>query len=85
MTTADGAAFTGTISRPVGHAPGVPLPAQLLKTKFEHCASRVMPLAQAERVNAMVQDFDHLASISQLMSALAVPKTAARRKLAPVR
>ena len=71
ITSVDGDTFTHAINRPVGHEPGVPLPAELLKTKFELCAAVVLRRDQASRVYSMVMDFDKLGSINELTAALA--------------
>ena len=71
ITSVDGDTFTRTINRPVGHEPGVPLAAELLKTKFELCAAAVLRREQVSRVYSMVMDFDKLGSINELTAALA--------------
>lgn len=66
ITTVNGNTFTGSINRPVGHEPGVPPPAGLLKEKFERCAGRVLTADQTSRVYEMVQQFDQLRTINDL-------------------
>ncbi len=72
ISTIDGHAYVVSINRPVGHDPGVPVPAALLKEKFTRCAREVLNTDQAARVYAMTQDFEQLRNINELTAQLAV-------------
>ncbi len=72
ISTVDGHVYVGNINRPVGHDPGVPVPAALLKEKFTRSAREVLNTDQAARVYAMTQDFDQLRNINELTAQLAV-------------
>ncbi|MBI4191724.1 MAG: MmgE/PrpD family protein [Betaproteobacteria bacterium] len=71
ITTVDGESYTTGLNRPVGHEPGIPLSPDLLKQKFEQCATRVLSADQAVRVYALVSNIENLASINELTAALA--------------
>lgn len=63
ITLDDGRMCEGTIGRPVGHTPGVPIPAHLLKAKFEACVSRALTHRQAEALYDAVQDFENVGDV----------------------
>jgi 2-methylcitrate dehydratase PrpD len=63
ITLKDGRRFTGTIGRPVGHEPGVPIPSELHRKKFEACVSRRLSPAQRDNLYHGVQDFETVADV----------------------
>ncbi len=72
ISTVDGHTCMSSINRPVGHDPGVPVPAALLKEKFMRCASEVLDADRASRVYAMTQDLEQLRNINELTAQLIV-------------
>ena len=83
ITTVDGESYTAGLNRPVGHEPGIPLSPDLLKQKFEQCATRVLSADQAARVYALVSNIENLASINELTKALAVQSEPRRVGIEP--
>lgn len=80
ITLKDGRRFEGTIDRPVGHHPGVPIPAELLKAKFESCIARALSPEQMAALYSSVQDFENVADARAFTVAFeAAPSRAAMR------
>jgi 2-methylcitrate dehydratase PrpD len=59
----DGRRISGTIRRPVGHEPGVPLPPDLHKAKFEACVARRLTPQQTAELYMRVQSFEDVADV----------------------
>jgi 2-methylcitrate dehydratase PrpD len=64
ITLKDGRRLTGTIGRPVGHEPGVPIPSELHRKKFEACVSRRLSDAQSADLYNGVQDFENVTDVA---------------------
>jgi 2-methylcitrate dehydratase PrpD len=58
VTLADGRRLEGTIRRPVGHEPGVPLASALHKTKYEACVEGRLTPAQMDDLYRAIQSFE---------------------------
>jgi 2-methylcitrate dehydratase PrpD len=59
----DGRRISGTIRRPVGHEPGVPLPSDLHKAKYEACVARRLTPQQTAELYMRVQAFEGVSDI----------------------
>lgn len=70
ITLTDGRVCEGSIGRPVGHAPGVPLSAPLLQSKFEACVVPVLGRAKAAALCSAVQEFENVADVATFTVAL---------------
>jgi 2-methylcitrate dehydratase PrpD len=71
VTLRSGVAHRGSIGRPVGHEPGVPLDSGLHKAKFEACTRGSLTRQQADALYAAVQSLESLDDIRTLTAALA--------------
>ena len=60
VITRDGASFSGKVDQPFGRTSDNPLPAELLKQKFENCSARALDPDAIARIHAAVQDFEAL-------------------------
>ncbi|OGA47946.1 MAG: hypothetical protein A3G24_08300 [Betaproteobacteria bacterium RIFCSPLOWO2_12_FULL_62_13] len=59
----DGRQLAGKIRRPIGHEPGVPLPSDLVKAKFQVCVSRRLSPKQMADLYDSVQEFERVADV----------------------
>ena len=71
VTLTGGRVHETSITRPVGHEPGVPLAADALDRKFAACARTVLTAEAAETVRAMVRRLESLDSLQALSALLA--------------
>jgi 2-methylcitrate dehydratase PrpD len=63
VTLTDGRRVEGTIRRPIGHAPGVPLAPALHKAKFEACVAGRLTPAQMKDLYHAVQSFERVGNV----------------------
>ncbi len=69
---ASGGVLSESIAIPLGHGPRSPLPDKMLQAKFEDCAARTLPPAQAARLFALLQSLEQVADIRIVTSQTAV-------------
>jgi 2-methylcitrate dehydratase PrpD len=79
ITLKDGRSYEGSIERPIGHASGVPIPAHLLRAKFEACVSQKLTHKQSSALYAAVQDVENVRDVRELTNIfeIAQPSTIA--------
>ena len=70
LTLKDGRRLEGTIRRPVGHEPGVPLSPELHRSKFDACVSRRLTSDQAQRVYDSIQCFEDVADVRKFTDSI---------------
>ena len=63
VTLKDGRRVEGTIRRPVGHDPGVPLAPELHKAKFEACVEGRLTRGQIENLYGAVLSFENVGDV----------------------
>lgn len=82
VRTTDGALLSGKVDQPFGRTSDNPLPAELLKEKFEHCSARALPRDAIARLYGAVQNFENLKDVREVTTLAAggsaQPRRAAR-------
>jgi hypothetical protein len=72
--------LSAKVDQPFGRTTENPLPASLLKEKFDDCAARALPRDRIASVYSTIQSFETLKDVRELTAAIAVPaKESARR------
>lgn len=66
VTTKDGRTLAAKVDKPLGRTAQNPLPAELLKEKFENCAMRVLGRDATDQLHAAIQDFDRLKDVREV-------------------
>jgi 2-methylcitrate dehydratase PrpD len=66
VRTADGAAFGMKVDQPLGRTSENPLPADLLREKFESCAARALEHEAIARLYSAVEEFDTLKDVREV-------------------
>jgi len=66
-----GKAFSAKVDQPLGRTSENPLPAGLLKEKFENCAARVMPRERVAALYAAIQGFENLRDVREVTTIIA--------------
>lgn len=75
-----GKVLSAKADQPFGRTTENPLPASLLKEKFDDCAARTLPRDRIASVYSTIQSFETLKDVRELTAAVAVPaKESARR------
>lgn len=67
----DGRVLSGRTDQPLGRTSDNPLPAPLLREKFENCAGRTLPAGRIAPLCAAIQDFERLADVRTLTAIIA--------------
>jgi 2-methylcitrate dehydratase PrpD len=67
----DGRQVTAKVDRPLGRGPEKPLPRSRLEAKFRDCAERALEPAAARRALQMIDRFDELTDVADLVKVLA--------------
>ncbi len=70
---ADGTVLRESVSAPLGRGPETPLPVEMLRMKFEDCATRILPVQAASRVFESLQALDALPSARRLTAMMVPP------------
>jgi 2-methylcitrate dehydratase PrpD len=71
VQTQDGRRLSAKVDRPLGRGPEHPLPRPRLEAKFLDCAGRALDFAAATRALQMIEAFDALESVGDLVTVLA--------------
>jgi 2-methylcitrate dehydratase PrpD len=71
IQTRDGRRLTAKVDRPLGRGPEKPLPRSRLEAKFLDCTRRALEPAAAQRALQMIDRFDALADVADLVEVLA--------------
>jgi 2-methylcitrate dehydratase PrpD len=61
-----GKVLSAKVDRPFGRTSDNPLPASLLKEKFENCAARALPAERVGQLYSAIQGFENLNDVRQL-------------------
>jgi len=79
ITLAGGQSYSASVECAAGRSSRAPLPPELLKTKFENCAGRVLSPEQVARIHVLIQNLEQVQSIRQLTDRMMVTDAAPRR------
>ena len=79
ITLTGGESVSGKIDQPHGRTSANPLPAEMLKAKFDNCAARALPPDAVARAYETIQRFERLANVRELTGALLVPEAQRKR------
>ncbi len=79
ITLRGGKVLGAKADQPLGRTSDNPLPAALLKEKFDDCAGRALAPAAVSRLYAAIQGFEKLKDINALTALIAAPAKARRR------
>jgi 2-methylcitrate dehydratase PrpD len=71
VTLRGGRVLDGKVDQPLGRTSENPLPAGLLKEKFENCAARALSRDRVASVYSAIQGFEHLRDVRELTAVLA--------------
>jgi 2-methylcitrate dehydratase PrpD len=71
ITLKGGKVLAGKIDRPLGRTSENPLPASLLKEKFDNCAARVLPAERVGPLYSAIQGFENLKDARELTAIIA--------------
>lgn len=71
ITLRDGKVISAKVDQPLGRTSDNPLPATLLKEKFENCAGRALAPAGVSRLYAAIQGFENLKDVREVMAIVA--------------
>ncbi len=71
ITLKSGKVLSGKTDRPLGRTSENPLPASLLKEKFDHCAARVLPAERVGPLYSAIQGFENLKDVRELTAIIA--------------
>jgi 2-methylcitrate dehydratase PrpD len=80
VTLTDGRVLTAKTDQALGRSVDKPLPADMLKTKFDNCAARALSSDNVARLYAAIQEFEHakdVREISALAAGMGGPKRVA--------
>ena len=66
-----GRALSAKVDQPFGRTSDNPLPAGLLKEKFENCAARVLPRERVAALYAAIQGFENLKDVREVTAIIA--------------
>jgi 2-methylcitrate dehydratase PrpD len=66
-----GKVLSAKVDQPLGRTSDNPLPAGLLKEKFEDCAARALPRERVASVYSVIQDFEKLKDVRELTAIIA--------------
>ncbi len=73
VTTNDGRSFAKHVEQALGRGTRDPLPADLLRAKFESCAGRILPVAQVAQLFEATMAFDDLVDFAGFAALLRAP------------
>ena len=73
-----GKVLSGKVSQPFGRTSDNPLPAALLKEKFEDCAARILPRERVAPLYSAIQGFDNLRDVREVTAIIAGDSARAR-------
>jgi 2-methylcitrate dehydratase PrpD len=73
-----GKALTGRVDQPFGRTSANPLPATLLKEKFDNCAKRALPAERAGSLYSAIQGFENLREAREMTAIIAGEGSRAR-------
>ena len=68
---AGGKVLSGKVDQPFGRTSANPLPAALLKEKFDNCARRLLPAERAGALYSAIQGFDNLKAAREVTAIIA--------------
>lgn len=68
----DGRAFASRVDKPLGRTAANPIPPQLLRAKFEDCASLVLPVPQVVKVAQALDNFEAVKSMREFTRLLEI-------------
>lgn len=71
VTLRGGKALSAKVDQPFGRTSENPLPAGLLKEKFEDCAARALPRERVGALHSAIQGFENLRDVRELTAILA--------------
>ena len=71
ITLRGGKVLSAKVDQPLGRTSDNPLPAGLLKQKFEDCAARALPRERIASVYSVIQDFEKLKDVRELTAIIA--------------
>jgi 2-methylcitrate dehydratase PrpD len=66
-----GTSLTAKVDQPFGRTSDNPLPAGLLKEKFENCAARVLPRERIAALYSAIQGFENLTDVREVTAIIA--------------
>jgi 2-methylcitrate dehydratase PrpD len=66
-----GRALSAKVDQPFGRTSDNPLPAGLLKEKFENCAARVLPRERVAALYPAIQGFENLKDVREVTAIIA--------------
>ena len=71
VTLKGGKILSAKVDQPFGRTSANPLPASLLKEKFENCAARVLPKERVGPLYSAIQGFENLKDVRELTAIIA--------------
>ncbi len=71
VALAGGKVLSGKVDQPFGRTSANPLPAALLKEKFDNCARRILPAERAGALYSAIQGFDNLKAAREVTAIIA--------------
>ncbi|HKA40145.1 MAG TPA: MmgE/PrpD family protein [Burkholderiales bacterium] len=71
VTLRGGKALGGKVNEPFGRTSDNPLPASLLKEKFENCAARALPRERVAPLYSAIQGFENLKDVREMTAIIA--------------
>jgi hypothetical protein len=75
VTLKDGSVHSETTPTPFGRGDNK-MPLDLLKSKYESCASRALPKDQVEELHATLWDLENLKSVRKITDVMTLPTSA---------
>jgi len=71
VTLRDGKVLSGKVDQPFGRTSENPLPASLLKEKFDNCAARALPKERIAPLYSAIQGFENLKDAREITAIIA--------------
>ena len=71
VTLRGGKVLSGKIDQPYGRTSDNPLPASLLKEKFDNCAARALPKERVAPLYSAIQGFENLKDVREMTAIIA--------------
>jgi 2-methylcitrate dehydratase PrpD len=78
VKTVKGETFTGKVFFQLGRTVDIPAPPELMKEKFEDCASRTLSRERVADIYAVIQRFEELSDVRELTLLLAADAAKSR-------
>jgi 2-methylcitrate dehydratase PrpD len=76
VTLVDGQTYSAKVQSALGRTSANPIPAELLRAKFESCAGRVLPPERVAQLHASLKRLEHVRSVRELTAMMATDTAA---------